>query len=130
MRRRDRAASLAASFVFHGAPKVVSMGGHRDFVQLLTTLGVPLPDLAAWLVGGVEILRGIAMLMGLCVRRAALLLLADMILLRHPHHGHGSNGPIFGMPGYEVSLLASLLALLMHAAGAASADAAITERSR
>jgi putative oxidoreductase len=109
---------------------------------MLTGLGVPMPDATAWLVGGVEVAGGIALLLGLLVRPAALVLLADMIVALVLVHlpagfsfihitGSTANGPTFGMPGYEAPFLfiAGLLAILIHGAGAASFDAAMTERA-
>ena len=125
---------LGIGFIYHGAPKLFSPAFHDGFVGMLTGLGVPLPGIAAWLVGGVEFFGGLALLAGVAVPVASLLLLANMIVATLTVHlpagfntinfvGMGEQGPIYGLPGTEYTLLyiAGLAALLLSGPGRFSA---------
>ena len=60
----------------------VSIGKFTEHAQEVADFdryGVPIPELAVYLVGAVELLGGIALVLGLATRVAALLLAADMI---------------------------------------------------
>lgn len=121
---------LAAGFIFHGLPKLSSMAGHDMFAGMLTGMGIPLPGLMAWVVGGLEVFGGLALLLGLFVTWTAILLLVEMVVaLLMVHLPNGFNaihitgmsdqGPVFGMPGAEYTLLymAALLSLLFSGPG-------------
>lgn len=121
---------LAVGFLFHGLPKLTA-AGHAGFAGILTGIGVPAPGLAAWGVGAVEVVGALAILLGMYVTLASVLLIVDMVVAAvtvHLAHGFnfinitgmGEQGPIFGMPGVEVNLLyiAALLALLLSGPGA------------
>ena len=127
---------LGFGFLYHGVPKVFTAEGHESFVQLLSGSGVPWPTFTAWAVGLLEVLGGAALFLGAFTWIVAILLIAEMIvaivLVHFPHGfaflnvvGTTPEGPVFGMPGYEVNLLyiAGLLSLLLTGAGAASLDA-------
>jgi putative oxidoreductase len=61
----------------HGYLKV--FGGHHDrTVALFLTVNIPLPEAAAWFIGGLELLGGLALLLGVLVRPFAALLALDM----------------------------------------------------
>ena len=52
-----------ASFIFHGSQKL--FGGYggsgiERFVTFITTLGIPYPEISAWLAAGTEFFCGIA----------------------------------------------------------------------
>ena len=126
---------LGISFLVHGLGKISSQAGHDRFAGLLQGLNVPLPGPTAWLVGVVEVSGALALLLGAFVLWACIPLIADMfVALFKVHLGQGFNfvhisslgpdGPIFGMPGYEVILLylAALLSLIFSGAGAYSLD--------
>src|ERR1700730_12894878 len=126
---------LGISFVYHGLPKVSSVDGHQAFAKMLEGIGVPASDLVAWAVGLVEIAGGVALIVGAFVVVASILLTCDMLVALFKVHlaagfslinikGMGPDGPIFGMPGYEVNLLyiAALLTLILAGAGALSVD--------
>lgn len=110
-------------FVAHGAQKLFQfgLGGTGGY---LGSLGVPAPVLAAVVVIAVELLGGLAMILGVFTRIAALVLAAHMlvaILLVHITAG-------FFLPnGYEfaLTLLGASLTLFITGAGAASVDAAL-----
>jgi len=76
---------LGAGIVFlvYGVGKVFNAGpeaqGIDGFAGFLTSLGVPAPQLFAWVVGLVELVGGIALILGALTRVFAVLLGIDMI---------------------------------------------------
>ncbi|MEZ4421943.1 MAG: DoxX family protein [Gemmatimonadota bacterium] len=126
---------LGAGLLYHGVPKLFSAEGHVAFVGMLAGLGVPAPDLSAWVIGAVETFGGVSLLLGGLVGLFAtlniLVQLAAMFLVHLPHGfnflnitGMTEAGPQFGMPGYEVNLLyvAGLLTLVLGGPGALALD--------
>jgi putative oxidoreductase len=84
-------------------------------------------------VTGVELLGGIAIILGVFVLLASIPLAASMLVAMftiHVHYGFSASntigltatGPVFGPPGYEVNLLylAALVALAFAGPGALS----------
>ena len=62
-------------FVFHGSQKVFGVfGGHgvEGFAAYLSSLNIPFPLLNAWAAALTELLGGIALLLGMGVRIAAI----------------------------------------------------------
>ena len=134
---------LGVGFVYHGWPKLFSSQGHQGFVGMLGALGVPAPEMTAWLVGLAEIVGGVALIAGAFVAVASAILIADMLvamLTVHARHGFNfinitgmdKQGPVFGMPGAEVNLLyiAGLLALVMAGTGTWSVETLLQDRKR
>jgi putative oxidoreductase len=128
---------LGFAFIYHGYPKLFTAAGHDQFVGMLQMIGAPAPQAAAWAVGALEVIGGLALLLGAFVTVCSLLLLIEMLVAMFKVHlaagfnfihitGMGAEGPIFGLPGYEVNLLyiGGLLALILGGAGALSVDAA------
>lgn len=127
---------LGIGFMVHGAPKLFSQAGHDGFAAMLQQLGVPLPALMAWVVGLVEFFGGIALVIGLFVAEATVLLAIDMLVAMFKVHlaagfsflnvtGTSPEGtPIYGMPGAEVNLLylAGLVALFIGGPGPLSVE--------
>lgn len=67
----------AAVFLVHGYLKL--FGGHHDrTVALFLTVNIPFAEQAAWLVGGLELAGGLALLTGVLIRPLALLLAIEM----------------------------------------------------
>lgn len=131
---------LGIAFMVHGAPKLFSAEAHRGFEGMLSQLGVPFPQVMSWVVGFVEFFGGITLILGLFTWIAAALLTVDMIVALFLVHlpqgfnfiqiqGMSEQGPIFGMPGYEVNLLyiAGLLALFIGGPGPLSMDERIAK---
>jgi putative oxidoreductase len=134
---------LGISFIYHGYPKVSSAEGHQTFAKLLAGIGVPVPGPMAWVVGAIEVGAGMALIIGAFVVFASVLLAIDMLVALFKVHlaagfslmnikGTGPDGPVFGMPGYEVNLLyiGALLALILLGGGALSIDRRRGRRSR
>ena len=120
-------------FMVHGYAKLTR--GPETFAVLLHTLGVPLPLLFAWLTTLVELLGGLAILLGAFVPVVSLpmaVVLLTALFTIHLPYGFFSvklvevtgNGVRFGPVGYEVILLylASLGALVLGGAGPLSVD--------
>ncbi len=120
-------------FLAHGMAKLAR--GPATFGKLLHLIGVPLPTMTAWVVTAVEVLGGLAVLIGLGVAIAAVPLIVSMLVALftlHLRYGFSSvnttgltaAGPVFGPPGYEINLLyiAALLVLALTGPGALSLD--------
>jgi putative oxidoreductase len=64
-------------FFISGKGKLVN---HGDIVEFFTSLGIPLPDLNAWFVAGLECVGGILLILGLASRPIGLMLTVNMIV--------------------------------------------------
>ncbi len=113
-------------FIAHGGQKLFSMGygGTND---MFAHLGVPVHDVAAAVVMAVELLGGIALVLGIFTRIAAALLAIDMtsaIAIVHIKNG------FFAPRGIELplTLLAALLALVLAGPGAFALDHRLPRR--
>jgi putative oxidoreductase len=126
---------LGFGFIYHGFPKLSSMAGHGRFAGTLQGIGVPAPDAMAWIVAMIEVVGGLALILGTLVVVTSAVLTIHMLVAMWTVHlpygfsfmnvtGQTESGPTFGMPGYEVNLLyiAGLLALILGGAGAWSLD--------
>ncbi len=94
-------AALGSVFVISGLGKFgvgpKSVGGIGNFAGFLASLGVPLPEVFAWIVGLVELFGGLLLLVGLFTRYAAAFIAVDMfvaMMLVHIPNGFavGNNG--------------------------------------
>jgi putative oxidoreductase len=115
-------------FLVHGYAKLVK--GPDVFADILHAIGVPAPHLMAWLTILIEVLGGVAVLLGafvplVSVPMAAVLLVA-MFTVHLPYGFSSINlvavtsaGAVFGPPGYETDLLylACLAALVAGGSG-------------
>jgi len=113
-------------FVAHGARQVFGVG-FDGIAGAFGEMGVPLARLVAVLVVSLEVCGGLALIIGLLTRPAALALVAEMLgalLVLHPPVG-------FSLPnGYEfvLALLGAAAALAVSGAGRWSLDARIEAR--
>jgi putative oxidoreductase len=118
-------------FFAHGMAKWTR--GPEKFAKLLAFIDTPHPALAARVVTGVELLGGIAIMLGAFVVLASIPLAASMLVAMfsiHVHYGFSAvntigltaAGPVFGPPGYEINLLylGALVALTIAGPGALS----------
>jgi putative oxidoreductase len=103
-------------FVMHGWQKL-SQGFH-NVGGFLGSLGIPYPTMAAVLVTALELLGGIALIVGLFTRTVAMLLAVEMLVAIVVYHIKKG----FFLPGVEfvLTLLAANLSLLLGGAGALS----------
>ena len=117
--------------------------GPSGFAKLLHQIGAPLPEITAWAATFLELLGGLAILMGAFVTIVSVPLIIMMLVAMfkvHLRYGFSSintigltaDGPQFGPPGYEVNLLyiAGLLALILAGAGALSIDNWLAHRKK
>lgn len=102
-------------FVMHGWQKL-SMGFH-NVGQFLGSLGIPLPTLAAVVLTIIELLAGIALIVGVVTRYAAALLAIDMLVALITFHV--KNG--FFVPNgieFPLLLLSANITSILSGAGA------------
>jgi len=120
-------------FMAHGYAKILK--GPERFVDILHAIGVPEPELMGWATIIVELVGGLAILVGafvplVSVPMVAILLVATFTV--HLPNGFSSiklqavtaAGAQFGQPGYETDLLylACLAALVMGGSGPFALD--------
>ncbi len=129
---------LGIGFIIHGLPKFGA--GHQMFLASLQGMGLPQPELTAWLIAVLEVGGGLLLLVGYQVRIVAILFSIEMlvaIIKVHAPSGFnavnitstGPNGVTFGMPGFEFPLLylAMLVSLTLSGAGSLSLDERTTQ---
>lgn len=69
----------AVVFLAHGYLKL--FGGQHDLtVALFLTVNIPMAEMAAWFVGALELIGGLALLLGIFVRPFAALLAVEMAI--------------------------------------------------
>lgn len=114
-------------FIGHGAPKFGFVGDRNlaGVAEFLGGLGIPLPEVAAFLVATFETFGGAFLVIGLLTRFwSAGLAFAMLIATTMVHWQAG----MFGEGGYQWALLlmACSLALMIEGAGKASLDQALS----
>ncbi len=122
---------LAAGTIFfaHGAQKLFGWfggGGLEGTTQYMASIGLEPAALSAYAAGGAEFFGGIALLLGLAVRPASLLLAVTMVVaIISVHLPHGlfvrNNGYEFAL-----ALLACCISLAISGAGRFSVDHALS----
>jgi putative oxidoreductase len=127
-------------FMAHGYAKLAR--GPEHFIGILDALGLPAPTMLGWATIIVELVGGLAVLLGafvawMSVPMAAILLVAALTV--HLPNGFSSiklqamtaAGAQFGQPGYEADLLylACLAALVLGGTGPFAVDAARARRA-
>jgi putative oxidoreductase len=116
--------ALGAIFIFHGYQKVFVMG-HAGVTGFMTSLGLPLPELMAYLVSYGELVTGVFLIVGFLtywVSIVDIIIAAVAFFTVHMTKGFGVSGG-----GYEFIMLigASAVSLLISGAGKYSVDAQI-----
>lgn len=128
-------------FMAHGVAKLLR--GPEHFTAILQAIGVPDPQLMAWLTIGIEVAGGLAVMLGAFVTLASLpmaVVLLVAIFTVHLPNGFSSikllavtpGGAQFGQPGYETDLLylACLAALVLGGPGPLALDVVLAKRRR
>jgi len=126
-------------FMEHGFAKLAR--GLDAFPAILQALGVPAPHLMGWLTIFVEIVGGLAMLLGALVPLASIPMAAVLLVATitvHLPYGFSSikllavtaAGAQFGPPGFETDLLylACLAALVLGGSGPLAIDSLLAKR--
>ena len=119
---------IAIVFIMHGYQKLFIMG-HEGVTGFFTSLHIPMPAVAAWLVSLLEFGGGIMLLIGALVRPIALMLAIDMLVAINTVHWQ--NGFFAGQkPGYEFvgTLMVGAIALVIGGSGSWSVDDEIRRR--
>ena len=133
--------TLGMGFMEHGWAKISR--GTAGFEKLLAFEGVPLAHLNGMIAPYVELLGGLALIVGAYVVVVAVPLLITMLVALFFVQGHygfsavktvglSPAGPLFGPPGYEINLLyiTGLVSLIFTGPGLWSVDAWRRRRGR
>lgn len=131
---------IGFGFAAHGFSKLSA--GPQKFAGILQTIGVPMPNLMAWLTTLIEFFGGLAVMAGAFVSVVSIpltiIMLVAMFTIHLPYGfsairlmGITENVPQFGTPGIEVNLLyiVGLLTLVLGGAGSFSIDYMLTRRN-
>jgi putative oxidoreductase len=126
-------------FFAHGYAKLAR--GPESFTGILAALGMPFPELLSWATIIVEIVGGLAVLLGLFIPVFAgpmIIVLLVAIFTVHIPNGFSSiklqaiteTGAHFGQPGYETDLLyiAAIIALVIVGSGPWALDRLLLTR--
>ncbi|MFC5832463.1 DoxX family protein [Nonomuraea insulae] len=120
--------AVGVIFLVHGYQKFATMGiaGTTKFFE---SAGIPLAGVAAPAVAALEVVGGLALILGVALPVAGTLLALDM--LGAIVFVHGANG-LAGDGGYEfvLALAAASLAVGFTGGGALALDGALTRRRR
>ncbi|MBE7465729.1 MAG: DoxX family protein [Planctomycetes bacterium] len=109
-------ASLAATFIVHGYPKM--FGGLEDFAGNLEKMGMPMPGVLAFLAALAEFGGGIGIALGFLTRLSALGIMAVMfVAITQVHWKDGFKGNEF-----QIALFCMAFCLLLRGAGPLSVD--------
>ena len=106
-------------FVFHGGQKLFGAFGGPGivgFTGYLQSLGLPLPEVNAYLASGAEFFCGLALILGVWVRLAAIPLIITMIVAIASVTG--KNGFSIVNSGYEYNLvlIVALISMVLQKA--------------
>lgn len=115
--------AIGSIFFLHGWMKL--FGGQEGFVrEMLAMVGWSLPDALLWLVTLVELVGGLALLLGLFTRQAAVVLAAEMVVavaLFHIRQGFFivaiPNVPLAYGFEFHVALVGGLVCLALSGSG-------------
>jgi putative oxidoreductase len=132
---------IGFGFAAHGYAKLAR--GPESFAAILAAMGIPAPGPMAWLTSFLELLGGVALMLGAAVLPLSLplgVLMATAMFGVHLRYGFSSirleglnaSGAVFGPVGYELNLvyIAGLLALALSGTSPLSVDRWFQARRR
>jgi putative oxidoreductase len=121
--------AIGAIFLAHGWPKLMrllSPGEGPGLAGYLMSLGIPAPELMAWVVALSEVIGGVALVVGVLTRLAAIPLIIDMIVIILVAKRTAPFVQSFDQPGTGTELdyliLGGLLTLLLSGPGKPAID--------
>lgn len=121
--------AVGVVLAYHGWLKLQDVAGFAGFVE---SLGIPAPDLMAYVVTYLELLGGIALILGLATRYIAVLFAVEMaftnLLVKFDVGLIASEGGVGAE--LDILVLAITLTLVLVGAGRWSVDALLTRRRR
>lgn len=124
--------AVGIPLVVSGVGKVLNAGpkakGIDAFAEFLTTLGIPMPGVFAWVIGLIELVGGLMLLIGLLSRLAALLVATDMLVAMVLVHLPNGYPVTDGGVELTLTLLLLGLALMLSGPGKLSAEHALFDR--
>ena len=97
---------LGVAFILHGSQKLFGAfegPGIGAFAQALAGIGLPAPELMAYLAAGAEFFGGLAVLLGVLTEFGSAAIAAVMIVAIWKVHGR--NGFFLQQQGYEYNLM-------------------------
>jgi putative oxidoreductase len=115
--------ALGLIFVLHGWMNI--LGGQESFLrEMLAMVGWSAPDWLVWSITAFELLAGLALMLGMFTRQAALLLAVEMVVavaLFHVRQGFFivavPNAPLAYGFEYHLSLVGGLVCLALEGPG-------------
>lgn len=111
---------IAVIFIFSGFGKLTNIGGTAGYID---SLGLPVPIVTAWIAALLELLGGLAVLLGFQTRLAALLLAAFTIAAAFIAHFDFADQMQLIQFLKNLAISGGLLVLTAYGAGALSVDA-------
>ena len=109
--------SVGWVFIYHGSQKLFGVFGGpgvSGFAKWLSSLQVPYPEVSAWMASGAEFFCGMALVLGIYARWAALPLIVVMLVAII--YVHGANGFNIAQKGFEYNfvLIAALVTIFLQ----------------
>lgn len=122
---------LGLGLAAHGYAKFFGEHGIAGFAGFLKSLGVPAPEIMAYVSGGTELFGGVLVALGLFTRPVAAIVAFNMFVAAFTAHRSSyfiTNNP----PGMEYALNLGVVffALVFTGSGRASVDQVMADRSR
>jgi putative oxidoreductase len=127
---------IGGGLILHGGIKLFAPGGHANIAYLIGQLGVPFADAAGWVVGLVEFVGGLAIVLGVWFKVAAIanaLNVSGLLLLGYL--AGGIPAPLPGgdpLPDFREAflILAGLVSLLLSGPGPFTASTTVAAAAR
>jgi len=104
-------------FTYHGSQKLFgafSGPGVKGFAGYLQSLGLPWPEVSAYLASGAEFFCGLALILGVWVRLAAIPLIITMIVAIASATGKNGLNIVNGGYEYNLVLIAALISMVLQ----------------